>query len=223
MTFIRTLFADLLLPFMVFIVLTLLLDAYTLSSIRQQFASGNTQQSKNIDTMMEAADLSDQIARIHLSVKNSLKSALDGKLTNEQLYRVHTNAVNSLNKITERINNLSRSSQIQEASPQDGQLLQDHFEKYKNFVIQLTDISSIDPKSANKFIDMAQNNFNDYSAHAYHIFIISAMHANSLNQANQQNFDTVFNRVVIIKIFGLLFILLLAAFTANITRKSIKA
>lgn len=217
-----TLLLNVLLPVLLVIVLSVIINAYSMNSVRQQFAAGNELQNKNIETLIEAAELSEKVTRIHLSVKNSLKAAIDGKISNEQIYRVHLNAVNGLNKITDRITNLARSSQIQQASPQDGQRLLDHFEKYKNFVIQTTDISSIEPKSASLFADKAQDHFNDFSGHAHHITTLLAAHARDLNNADRQFFDTVFDRVTLIGLAGMLGILLLAAFTAYMSRKLTK-
>lgn len=219
MKFNRSLVLNFLLPVLLVIVLSIVINSYTMNSVRQQFEVNNDLQNKNIETMLEAAELSEQVTRIHLSVKNSIKSAIYGKISNEQIYRVHLNAVNALNKITERINGLAHSSQIQQASPQDGQLMLDHFEKYKNFVIQTTDISSIDPKSANRFADMAQNHCNDFSGHAHHISALLAAHARKLNKEDRQLFDAVFNRVTLIGLIGMLGILLLAVFTAHMTIK----
>jgi hypothetical protein len=212
-----------LLPVLWVIILSIAINSFTLNKVRQQFETGNDLQNKNIEALIEAAQLSEQVTLVHLSVKNSLNSAIYGKISNEQIFRVHSNAVNSLNKITGRIQQLSRSIQIQEASPQDGQLLLDHFEKYKNFIIQTTDISSIDPKSASRFLDMAENHFNDFTEHAHHISALLAAHARSLNKEDRQLFESVFQRVTLIGLIGMAGILLLSVFTVHMTRKLIKA
>lgn len=216
-------FLSILIPVLLVIVLSIVINSYSMNTVRQQFEAGNDLQNSNIETMIEAAELSEQITLVHLSVKNSLKSAIDGKISSEQIYRIHANAVNTLNKITERVNKFASSSPIQEASLQDGKLLLENFEKYKNLIIQISDISSIDPKTASRFLDLAQNHFNDFSGHAHHLSALLAAHARLLNKEDRELFESIFNRVTLIGLIGMLVILLLAAFTAHMTRKSIKS
>ena len=219
----RTLILNFLLPVILVIVLAVIISSLSMRSIRQQFETGNDLQNKNIEVLIEAAQLSEQMTQIHLSLENSLKAAITGKMSNERIYRVHVNAVNSLNRITDRVKSLSLSRQIQEASPQDGQLMLDNFEKYKNFVILTTDISSIDPKAARRFVDQARDQFNDFSRHAHHIYTLLVAHARNLNQEDRQIFDSIFERVTLISYIAMFGLLLISVFTARIISKNIQA
>lgn len=195
------------------------INSFSLNKIRHQFEVGNELQNKNIEALIETAQISEQVSTVHLSVTNSLNAAISGKMSNVKIFRVHANAVNSLNKLTARILQLSRSIQIQEASPQDGQLLLDHFNQYKNLIIQTTDISSIDPKSASHFVDLAENHFNDFTEHSHHISAFLAARARLLNMEGNQLFNAAFQKMALITLLGMIAILLLAAFTALRVRK----
>ena len=207
----RTLFPKIFVAGILATVLLVIIYSFTINSIRQQFESGNTIQNQNIEVLTEAVYLSGQMSHIHHSVESSLRAAIAGKISNAKLYRVHVNAVNSLNRIAGRINSLSKSRQIQEASPQDGQMLIENFEKYKNIIIMTTDVSSIEPKAAIRFVDEAQNHYSDFSAHAHHISELLAGHAKKLNREDKNLFDTVFVRALLGGAVGMSIILLIAA------------
>jgi hypothetical protein len=215
----RTLTLNFFLPAILVTILAAVIYSLSINSVRQQFESGNIAQNQNIEVLTESVYLSSQLSQIHHSVESSLRAAIAGKMSNARLYRVHVNAVNSLNRIADRIKTLSQSRQILEASPQDGQKLLEHFEKYRNFVILTTDISSIEPKAASRFVDQAQSHYSDFSAHAHHISELLAGQARKLNEEDKQLFDAVFNRVILVGFAGMFGILLLSAIT---TRKILK-
>lgn len=215
----RTSTLKFLLPVILVTVLAVIIYSFSINSIRQQFENGNTLQNQNIEVLTDSIYLNGQMLQIHHSVESSLSAAIAGKMSNAQLYRVHVNAVNSLNRIADRIKSLTHSRQIQEASPQDGQMLLEHFEKYRNLVILTTDISSIDPKAAARFVDQAQHHYGDFFAHAHHISELLAGQAKKLNAEDQQLFDALFARVLLIGSVGMFGMLLLTAYT---TRKLLK-
>ena len=210
----RTLLLNFLLPLILVIVLAVI-NSFSINSIKQRFETSNRLQNQNLEVLTEATYLSEQMSQIHLSVENSLKAAIAGKISNASLFRIHANAVNSLNRIAERIKKLSQTRQVLDASPQDGKLLLDHFVKYRELVIMTTDISSIDPKAAGQFVDRAQNQYSDFSGHAHHISTLLAAHAKNLNDDDQQLLDAVFERVTLTGSIVLFGTILLSAFAAR--------
>lgn len=206
----------LLLPVILVIVPAAFISFLSTQSIRQQFDTGNELQSQDLEVLVEAARLSEQMSQIHISLEDSVKEAISGRISAARLYRVHANAVNSLNRITERVKTLSQSKQLMGANPQDGVSLLDHFEKYRNLVIMTSDVSSIDPKAAIPFVDQAQVHFHDYSEIAFRISALLADRIQNLNNNNKHQIDSIYNQITLYGSIGMLGIFLLSAFAARL-------
>ena len=190
--------------------LSLLINYFSLQNIRQQIEAGNDLKMQDNEVLFEAARLNEQVTQIHISVENSLKEAVDGRITEARLYRVHANAVNSLSAIADRVKTLSQTRQVQEAGVQDGLSLLDRFEKYQSFVIMTTDISSIDPDTAVHFVDLAQVQFNDFAQITNHISALLAKRVKKLHQDDKQLFDDMFSQVILFGAGGMLIVLVVS-------------
>ena len=205
----------LVLPVILVAVLAILINYLSLRSLTHQHEESGALQTRDTLLLSDAAHLSEQITKIHISVSDALKGAIEGRMNEARLYRVHTKAMNSLNEMEEQIKTLSLSAQVQEVSQEDARDLLEHFEKYRNFVVMSTDISSINPSDAIRFIDQAQIQYNDFSEHAYRISALLADRTHKRNNDNKHLFDSVFDQVILIGSIGMLAILLLSVYFAR--------
>jgi len=208
----RTLLLMLLLPITLVALLAVLINYFSMHSLMQQHESSSDLQTQDILVLSEAARLSEQMTKIHIGVANALAGAATGQMQEAHLYRVHSNAVNALAEMSERVKALSQSRQVQEASPQDAQDLLENFEKYRNFVIMSTDISSIDVAAARRFVDQAQTQFINFSEHAYRISAQLADRTQNRNSQDKRLLESIFEEVTLIGSIGMLVIFLLSLF-----------
>jgi len=211
----RNLLIIFILPVILVVVLAVLVNYFSMQSLKQQIDTGNNKKVQDNDVMFEAARLNEQITQIHIMVENSLKEAVDGRISAARLFRIHENAVNSLAVIEERVKTLSQSRQVTETGTQDGQLLLDRFEKYLSFVIMTSDISSVEPDTALQFVDQAQVQFNDFAQISNHITALLAKRINKVNQNEKRLFNEIFSQVMLIGSGGMLIILLLSLFSVK--------
>jgi PAS domain S-box-containing protein len=217
----RTLLLMFLLPVLLVIALAAMINYLSLESLKQQHESGIDLQTQDIEVLGEAARLSENMAQIQISVENALTGTVAGKLTEEHLYRVHSKAVNSLAEMAVRVKALSSLTKVQEINPQDAQLLLEHFEKYRNFVIMSTDISSVDTYAAGEYLVRAQDEFNDFSEYAYRISALLADRTQNRNKEGKHLFDSIYNQVTLLGSIGMLVILFLSLFSARMISRRI--
>ncbi len=211
----HTLLLTLVLPVILVAVLAVLINYLSLHSLMQQHEKSGTLQTQDTLLLSEAAHLSEQMTTIHINVNDALKGAIEGRMNEARLYRVHTKAVNSLNEMAERVKAISQSPQAREVSEEDARNLLVHFEKYRDFVVMSTDIASINPANAVRFIDHAQEQFNDFSEHAYRLSALLADRTHQRNNHDQHLFDSALDQVALIGSLGMLGILLLSVFSAR--------
>ena len=210
-----------LLPVILVGVLAVLINYFSMQSLMQQHETTNDLQARDIQLLKEAAQLSEQMTNIHIGISQALQGAVSGRMTEAYLYRIHTKAVNALADMSERVKALAQSKQAIEASPKDAQNLYEHFEKYRNFVIISTEISSVSPQAAGQFVDQAQAQFNDFSEHAYHLSALLAERTQQRSKEDHQLLYSTFDQITLIGSIGIIGIFLLSAFTARLTSSRI--
>ena len=99
----RTLLLTLVLPVILVAVLAVLINYLSLRSLMQQHEDSGELQNQDTLLLSEATHLSEQMTKIHISVVDALNGAIEGRMNEARLYRVHAKAVNSLAEIAERI------------------------------------------------------------------------------------------------------------------------
>jgi PAS domain S-box-containing protein len=211
------------LPAVLVIVLAVLINYLSIHSLRQQHETNIDLQTRDIEVLAEAAKLSERIAQIHINVTTALEATISGKMTEANLYRAHSAAVNALAEIEQRMRALASSPQIREINPQDAQLLYERFDNYRNFVIMSTDISSIDVAAARTYQNQAQNQFNDFYAHANHISSLLAERTLKRNRESKHLFESLYNQITLYGSIGMFAILLLSLFSARLISRQIIA
>jgi hypothetical protein len=216
----RTTLLLFLVPVLLVALLAALINFWSLHSLKQQHKQFSAEQSRDVAMLTEAARLSGEMAEIDTRVEKALAEAVDSKLDEAQLYRIHTEVVNKLAGLSKRVDALSQAGHVMEISPQDAQALREHFRAYRNFVVMATDIVAIDPSTARRHIHDAEKQFIVFSQHAYRLSAKLAEHTNEANSAASRAFEEFFNQVLLIGLLGMAFMLLLSVLSARLlTRK----
>ncbi len=216
----RTTLLLFLVPVLLVALLAALINFWSLHSLKQQHKRISTEQSYDVALLGEAARLSGDMAEIDTRVENALAKAVDHKLDEAQLYRIHTEVVNKLAGLSKRVDTLTQTGHVHEMSPQDAQALQEHFVAYRNFVVMATDIAAIAPSTARRHIHDAEKQFLIFTEYAYRLSAKLAEHTDEANSAASRAFEEFFNQVLLIGLLGMAFMLLLSVLSARLlTRK----
>ena len=216
----RSILVLFMLPVLLAALVALLINYWSLQSLRVQHEQSRVQESMDVALLTEAARLSEDMAVVQRRVADALEAADGGRLDEAQLYLIHSDVVNDLAALNKRVRALSESPQVREVNLEDALALPEHAMGYGNFVIMATDIAAIDPGTAIRYIASAQRHFIAFSEHAHRI---SARLANRTLQRNddaKRAFDGFFTQVLIFGLAGMAGMMLLAVLSARkISRK----
>lgn len=211
----RTLLLMFLLPVLLAMALAVLINFFSLHSLRQQDTSSVALQAQDIEALSAAARLSEQMAQIQAGVEYALQGTVAGKVSDARLYQVQSKAVDTLAEMAERVKAVSNAPRLKEAYPQDARLLLEHFEKYRNFVIMSADIAAVEPVAAVDYLAQARDRLNEFSTQANHLTALLAGRTLKRNNEGKHPFDSIYNRVALFGAIGAAAILLLSLFFAR--------
>ena len=139
----RSYLLTLLLPVAVVVLLSGGLNLASFLELRNDHLLSSREQAEDFRKMRLARDFSQDIAAIQHQVADTLEQAGAGGLDEAGVYRIHTQIVNRLAALEKQLPNLKAATD--EASLRD---MQKDFQEYRVFVIQATDLATIDPSSA---------------------------------------------------------------------------
>ena len=149
-----------LLPVAMITVLGAVLNFLSFSSLQDAYLTAEKGQRHAVEHVTAATRFNQDIAAIQLNVGAMLERAAAGKLDEAEVYRLHTDMVNQLASLSQRLPSLSEHSilggQAKEA--------QADFETYRSFIIMATDLATIDPpgamrhayRAANAYVSLSQ-------------------------------------------------------------------
>ena len=193
----------------------LLINYWSLYSLRAQHEQASNQERQEVALLTEAARLSEELAAVQRRVASTLEAADRKRLSEAQLYRIHSEVVDQLAQLNRRVLVLAESSAVREVGLEDALALPEHTRLYGNFVIMATDIAAIDPSTAVRYIGDAQQHFIAFSEHAHRI---SARLANRMVQHNavaERAFSSFFMQVLLLGLAGMAGAVLLAVLSSR--------
>ena len=203
----RGLLLLLLLPAFVVVVFSLVLVYGSLSSLRGQFSVASTAQSGDLMVIADAGSFSRDMGIIQKRMMAALNGALDGSLSEIQLYRMHTAIVNDLESLGERVRQLAESELVVDANHNSARGLLDEFEAYRRFMIMTTDVIAVNPAVAAGFMELARTHYREFSIFASRIVYLLAERSAERNQAQAHTFDSVYANVLFVGLISLLTLL----------------
>ncbi len=209
----------LLLPALLVVAPGVVVDYLSLQSLKVRQDESRRMLDENIRLLGEATSLSEALSQIHIGLTNALGDVIAGRISDAQLYRIHSRVTNRLSQLRINVKGLSENSVVQSANQTDAHFLLDHFDRYRNFVIISTDISIVDPAATQQYLDQAQGQFLDFSEHAYRISTLLSERIQKNNAENAILFDALYEKIILISSLVMLGLLLIALFTARIINK----
>ncbi|WP_127469962.1 putative bifunctional diguanylate cyclase/phosphodiesterase [Thiomicrorhabdus aquaedulcis] len=207
-------------PVLLLALFTLSIAYWSLSSIKNHSIDLHKKQLHDLNIVQEAAEFSQEIGQVHQKVSDAIANAKLKKLSEIQLYTLHTQVVDELEALTERVNLLVQSDLLQEVNHGNVLPLQQEFQAYRQFIIMATDIIAIDTGVAQDYVQKAQQNFVQFSLYIQRITHLLAQRTevrNSQEFATQEQF---LYGIVGASLAGLAMILALVVFFSGfISRK----
>lgn len=215
MTANRSFLFVLLLPIFLVVVSAMLLNLGTIYSLKQEFIQSSESQIRDLEIVTEAANLSSDLASIQKSLAKTLESAASGESDEAELYIMHSNYVEEFALIEERVKQLSESKYTLSVAKKDSSALLTHFDAYRNFVLMAGDIAAIDPAVAQTYIENSKTHFVEFAEYTHRIAAQLSQQVSTSELKGLQNFDSVFNQVLVIVLLSLILMIIFALFTTK--------
>ena len=215
----RTLLLMFLWPVLSLLVVAIGIGYWSLTSLKQQFSYNYDLQTQDIQVVQRAADFSREIGTIHQQVSSAIDSARKGTLSEVKLYYLHADIVNHFALLSEQVDALANSELLKEVNHGSVKALQAHFNEYRRFILMATDIIAIDPKTADGYVQLAQNNFVQFSLYTQRITKLLAERTQVRSDNNYLTLEQFFYSVLAIGFVGLLLMVLLATFSAGLVSR----
>jgi len=206
----RTFLLLLLLPVLLAAFVGTMVTLWSLNSLRWENRHRHAETRADLQIVLEAAHLGEEMAKMHQLSARSLKGAAAGELDEEAVYRIHSEIVDSLAKLGERTAALAKAPHVVEAGGEDARIMVEDFANYRNFMVMATDIAAIDPAIAADYIDKAQDNFVDFVRRRHAIIARISEATIKHDEDGFAAYEEVFRLVMTVSGVGVLVMLLLA-------------
>ena len=154
-----------LLVFFLPVALTMLLagalNLISFDTLRQKHEVSSAQQTRDIARIAATTSFNQEVASVQRLVSNTLDHASAGKIEEGDVYRIHSDVVNRLAALEQRLLSLQDASGDQKLVSE----VRGDFTAYRNLIIQATDLAAIDPRGAERYAYQASKSYVELSEH----------------------------------------------------------
>ena len=128
-------------------------------SLRGDYQLARQLQALDLQKINASTEFNQEVAAIQHRVTSTLEEAGAGKLDEAAVYRIHTEIVDRLAALETRLPELKENpgDELKDVS--------EHFQQYRNFIIQATDLAAIDPANGMRSAYQAANQYLFLSEH----------------------------------------------------------
>jgi two-component system sensor histidine kinase/response regulator len=137
----------------------------------------------------EAADISRRLLVIHQRVNRTLTEARQGEIDEAQAYQLHTQLVEELATLQNRLNHLEHTDP-EHPLQRKLDLSKASFARFQGVVLMSTDIISIDPQQAAKHLAQAANHYADFALQLADVTGLYMQHALTHSERSQVDLNT---------------------------------
>ena len=187
----------------------------SLYTIKNQTAMNQDERREYLQLVLLANTLNEDIVGEHQLVSQALLAARDGKMTALELYRLHSQFVDSIEKFNGRLRIITDHAYLQLEHGQDIENLWNEFEGYRSFMIMATDIIAIDQAMAESYLFEAQNHYIQFGLHLQRLETILSNRAWELSQQGEILLDALYSRTLWTGLLGLLAVFAVVAVIAR--------
>lgn len=204
-----------LLPLLFVLVPTLGLVYSNINRLGEAHRGADVAQHQDLSVIARSASFSRQLGEVQQRMNLALHGALAGELNELQLYRLHSDIVNTLDELSAMVVELSSSRLILDANHGSAQGLESAFAKYQRFVIMTSDVLAVDPTVASEFLQEAQQHYVEFSVFGNRIEKLMAERAMQRNQEHADKFEQLMLQLLQISLGVLVLIFAIALFAAR--------
>lgn len=205
----------LLLPLTLILLLALLLIYTNITHLGNAHHAADHAQQDDLRVIGEMAGFARDLARVQQRMNSALQGAISGELNELQLYRLHSEIVNELDRLSGMIEQLSHSQLVQDANHGSARGLQDAFAEYQRFIIMTTDVLAVDPAVAGDFLQTATGYHIEFSVYASKIKQLLAKRAQQRNSEHTGDFELLMQRLLYVSLSVLVLVFAVALYVAR--------
>ena len=210
------------LPVLLLSLVAVVMVYLSLSSIKTQSYLIHQKQINDLDIVQQAAEFSEQIGELHQRVANAIVQAKLGQLSEVQLYRLHTQIVDSVYVLSAEVESLTGSELLLEVNHGSVLLLEQEFQNFRRFIVQATDIIAIDPSVAQNYLQQAQVSYIEFSLYIQRITYLLAERTEARHAEEYELHEKWIFGLILAGMVGLVVVLLLVLLFASwINRKMV--
>lgn len=157
--------------------------------------------------LIHSAMINTDILHLHRRITDGLDQAMAGKRDEAGMYRLHSQTVDRLAELEQRVNKLLAASHTQDAGLEEAKMMKQEFINYRNFVVRATDIAAIDPSRAKEYLRHAQDAFFEFSTYQNKMVDTLMLFAEEHMEASNTKLNAIMQHTVLIGMIGLVVIL----------------
>lgn len=202
-------------PVLLVLLVAIILGYWSLNTLKATYHDSHQLQFADIKVVQDSARFGQEIGALHQRVAAGIDDAISGKRNEVQLYFLHSDIVNQLAELNDKVNILANSELLHEVNHGSVMALREQFNEYRRFMIMATDIIAIDPNVAQNYVQQAQRHFIEFSVYTQRITQKLAERAEIRSEEANETLNAFFHSVIVISLSGILIMLLLALVSAT--------
>jgi signal transduction histidine kinase/CheY-like chemotaxis protein len=206
----RPILLILFLPLLAVAGMAVLFNMGALYRLKQQHDAGIEARHQAMVVLNEATGINQDMAATQQYVADLLRQADAGKLDEGAVYQAHSQVVDGLAALNQRVAALTGNADTLLGKSDDVTALRDDYQQYRNFVIMATDIAAIDPTLAGRHIAQARDHFISFSRHAHAMAVQLGDIVEASGRDSAAAFEATFRQIISIVGVGMVAMLGLA-------------
>ena len=207
----------LLLPPLLVVLLATVIAFATLYHLKGQFDHARSIQGDNMTLVFEAEQLSEHTLDVHGEVRRALQGAISGEKDELQLYYIHSDVVNALAELQQRVQRFASDPQLTNIQMAHVSSFREEFENYRRFMIMATDIIAIDTTTAEQYVARAHDHFIRFTHAGHRISSELIDHVKVLQRKEAGMIERSYRNTLIYGMLGMLLVYVIVRLIARRT------
>ena len=207
----------LLLPPLLVVLLATVIAFATLYHLKGQFDHARSIQGDNMTLVFEAEQLSEHTLDVHGEVRRALQGAISGEKDELQLYYIHSDVVNALAELQQRVQRFASDPQLTNIQMAHVSRFREEFENYRRFMIMATDIIAIDTTTAEQYVARAHDHFIRFTHAGHRISSELIDHVKVLQREEAGMIERSYRNTLIYGMLGMLLVYVIVRLIARRT------
>jgi len=209
------------LPIIMFGLINLAIVLTSLSSVRKESGYILENNLKQHNLIVELAEINERLVTNHKKISEAINDAASNKKDMLDLYRIHSNGVDTLASIDKMIALLTKLDFDDSDLKEKIANMQKEFYSYRSKMIMTTDIISIDPQLAIKYVGQAQEDYINYALYSQETISLISHRMEMVINAKINSIKFTFLKTGLITLFSLIVTIILIALVLYVINRYI--